>query len=403
MAGAARFALLGRAIVVLGCTALLPAGRPWTNSAGLVAAVLTWQAALVLAGGRRGLRFGGWLVAALDAVVVGSLCVVLPLGFVPHGDLDLEAWLRPVNSVVVGAAQWYTRPRTGALVTLLVAAAVLTGSALVSGDDWYLSTGDAVTLLWQAVLSRCLVVLVSRGAQRVDDLTEAVAGERRTAQLAAALRADAERHLSLVHDTVAATLTAAAARGPGGPELLGRARADLEQLSLELHRPTSGAAEACPDLALFTGPEAVHVTTVLVGSEHEPDRWAEAMREVPVHAVQALAAARDEALRNVDRHAGTDRARVEIRLPAAGVVEVAVIDEGRGFEPSSGPGGHFGVRLSIEARMHRAGGSARVVSTPGRGTRVELRWPAERLATGDNHPQPTGREVAFSGRDRERQ
>jgi hypothetical protein len=331
----------------------------------------------------------------------------------PHGDLDLEAWLRPVNSVVVGAAQWYTRPRTGALITVLVAAAVLTGSTLLGGDDWYLTTGDAVTLLWQAVLSRCLVVLVSRGARRVDDLTEAVAGERRTAQLAAARRADAERHLTLVHDTVAATLTAAAARGAGGPELLDRARADLEQLSLELHHPGPDAPEAFPDLALALapGPGAVHVTTVLAGLEHDPDRWAEALREVPVHALRALAAARDEALRNVERHAGTDRARVEMCLPAPGVVEVVVIDEGRGFEPGSGRGEHYGLRLSIEARMQRAGGTARVVSAPGRGTRVELRWPAGRLVTdavigetGDTHLSPaTGdrRAGAISGRDRE--
>jgi hypothetical protein len=34
------------------------------------------------------------------------------------------------------------------------------------------------------------------------------------------------------------------------------------------------------------------------------------------------------------------------------------------------------LRLSIEARMRRVGGSAVVVSAPGRGTRVQLRWPA---------------------------
>jgi signal transduction histidine kinase len=336
--------------------------------------------------------------------------VVLPLGYVPQGELDLEAWLRPVNSVVVGAAQWYTRPRSGALITVFVAAAVLTGSALVSRNDWYLSAGDAVTLLWQGALSRCLVVLVSRSARLVDDLTEAVAGERRTTQLAAARRADEERHLCLVHDTVAATLTAAAARGAGGRELLERARTDLAQLSLELHSPTPDATEAFPALARATGPGTIHVTTVQAGLEQDPERWAKALREMPAHAVQALAAARDEALRNVEKHAGTDRARVELRQPPNGGVEVVVIDEGRGFEPGAGRGEHFGVQLSIEARMRRAGGSSRVVSTLGRGTRVELRWPAERPAsekvigeTSDSLPAPATPHCAGETGGRERQ
>jgi signal transduction histidine kinase len=111
------------------------------------------------------------------------------------------------------------------------------------------------------------------------------------------------------------------------------------------------------------------VSTVLPPSQVDP--------AVPPHAIDALLAARDEAFRNVERHAGTDRARLELRLPAAGVVELDVIDDGRGFRPDDVPDGvNLGLRLSIAARMRRAGGNARVVSVPGQGTRVELRWPA---------------------------
>lgn len=391
MAAAVRFAVAGRAIVVLACTALLPWGAALASSAAVVAGVVAWQAAFVTAVSRARWRR---LTAAVDGGSLAAACVLLPYAQLPHGYLDFDDWARQVTSVVVVTGQWYTRVLGGLLITMGTAAAVVGGAALTTGDDWNLRTAHAVTLLWQGALSRCLVVLVARGARRVDELTGAVAAGQRVAQLAAARRADIESHVAQLHDTVAATLTAAASRGAGGPGLLRRARSDLSRLTPEL-RLAAEEHDAVPDLTTPPDTGTLRVTTVLLGLGADPTRRAEAMRTVPAYAVRALAAARDEALRNVERHAGTGRARVELRLPAAGVVALDVIDDGPGFEPAdvggsrgfepaggghgfepAGGGPHFGLRLSIGARMRRAGGDAQVVSAPGRGTRVTLRWPA---------------------------
>src|SRR6185436_5084411 len=73
---------------------------------------------------------------------------------------------------------------------------------------------------------------------------------------------------------------------------------------------------------------------------------------IPPYAINALLSARDEALRNVERHAGTGQARLRVRRPAPGAVELEVIDDGRGFRPDDVPTGtHLGLRLSVEARM----------------------------------------------------
>ncbi|WP_051799343.1 ATP-binding protein [Catenuloplanes japonicus] len=356
-AAAARISATARVLVVAGCSALLPIGAPTAVSAAIVAAMLIWQAAFVLA--RRWPR----TVALADVVPLAAACVLLPWLHPAHGHLDLDDWTRPVTSVCVGAAQFYTRPRDGAIYAVVTSSAVWLGSSLASDADWDLGGGQAIMLLWQAALARCLITLLCRGARRVDELTTATAEARRDAELTAARRTDVEEHLAVLHDTVAATLTAAASRGAGSPELRARARADLSRLE--------PAARTATFADLTTPPEhsTLGVTVVLATACPDP--------AIPAHAIDALLAARDEAFRNVERHAGTDQAHLRVRVPAPGTVELDIVDVGRGFRPADVPAGpRLGLRLSIEARMRRAGGSARVVSTPGRGTRVELRWPA---------------------------
>ncbi|MFG1610247.1 sensor histidine kinase [Actinoplanes sp. NPDC049265] len=343
-------------LVVLACTALLPIGGDPAASMAVVAAVLAWQAVFVMLTHRP-----RWTVT-VDGILLAAACVLLPWLHPEHGYLDLDDWARPVTSVCVGAAQFYTRPGDGAGYTMVTAAAVWLGSTLATGPSWDVGVAQSVMLLWQGALARCLIVLVCRGARRVDELTDATAGLRRDAELTSARRADVEDHLAVLHDTVAATLTAASSRGAGGPSLRSRARSDLSRL---------GPAPRTATFAdLTTPPDGAGLTVTVVPPATRP-------AAVPPHALEALLAARDEALRNVERHAGTDRARLEVRLPSPGTVEVAVVDEGRGFRPDAVAGGaHLGLRLSVHARMRRAGGSARVVSVPGAGTRVELCWPA---------------------------
>ncbi|GAA2564159.1 hypothetical protein GCM10010435_40490 [Winogradskya consettensis] len=356
-AAAARIAVTAKVLVVVACTALVPLGGVTAASAAVVVAVLAWQVAFVLAGRWPRAR------AVVDGIPLVAACVLLPLLHPSHGHLDLDDWARPVTSVCVGAVQFYTRPRDGLGYTLVISAGVWVGSTLAPGDDWNLRGAQAVMLLWQGGLARCLIVLVTRSARRVDDLTAATATARREAELTTARRADVEEHLAVLHDTVAATLTAAASRGVSGPELQHRARSDLSRL------------EPAPRTATFadlTTPPETGTLGVTVTQESAGDAPA-----IPAYAIDALLLARDEALRNVERHAGTGQARLRLRLPAPGTVTLDVIDDGRGFRPGDVPGGtHLGLRLSVEARMRRAGGSARVVSAPGRGTRVELRWPA---------------------------
>jgi signal transduction histidine kinase len=80
-----------------------------------------------------------------------------------------------------------------------------------------------------------------------------------------------------------------------------------------------------------------------------------------------------EALTNVVRHSGARKCEVEIQT-VAGWVTAGIFDDGRGFDTGSGKERGLGL-IGMEERVKELGGSFRVSSSPGRGTRVEIRLP----------------------------
>jgi signal transduction histidine kinase len=88
----------------------------------------------------------------------------------------------------------------------------------------------------------------------------------------------------------------------------------------------------------------------------------------------AIVAAAAEAMANSGKHAGVDRVSVLARV-TDDEVSIFVRDRGRGFDPAGVAGDRRGLADSIRGRMERAGGVARIVSSQGEGTEVELILP----------------------------
>jgi len=82
-----------------------------------------------------------------------------------------------------------------------------------------------------------------------------------------------------------------------------------------------------------------------------------------------------EALANVQKHAEATAAHVRIEAQQRQVV-VEVHDDGRGFDPAAGHPGHFGLE-SMRSRAAEIGGQLTISSSPGNGTVVRVRVPAE--------------------------
>jgi len=94
-----------------------------------------------------------------------------------------------------------------------------------------------------------------------------------------------------------------------------------------------------------------------------------------------------EALVNVNNHAGADQVRVCLeRLD--GDVRRSVEDDGRGFDPQVPPNDgreHFGLSI-MRARASRIGGEIEIESAPGKGTKLVLRWPLYGAPLGSTRP-----------------
>jgi PAS domain S-box-containing protein len=103
-----------------------------------------------------------------------------------------------------------------------------------------------------------------------------------------------------------------------------------------------------------------------------------AEHEVPVPLQITLYRIIQEATNNIVKHACADRVRVSLdRIDEA--LHLLIEDNGRGFDPDSiccseGQARGLGL-LSMKERASFSGGSYRIASAPGQGTRIEVSWP----------------------------
>ena len=88
-----------------------------------------------------------------------------------------------------------------------------------------------------------------------------------------------------------------------------------------------------------------------------------------------------QCLVNVVDHAGIGSAEV-ILTASDDEVSVMVLDSGRGFSIDDTGSDRLGLRQSVKRRVEAVDGSVRIWSTPGAGTSVIIRLPAERAAAG---------------------
>jgi PAS domain S-box-containing protein len=86
-----------------------------------------------------------------------------------------------------------------------------------------------------------------------------------------------------------------------------------------------------------------------------------------------------ESLTNIAKHAAASKVDVTFdRVP--GEIRLTVADDGRGFVPGAPTRSNAYGLIGVRERAELLGGTVRIESTPGRGTRVELRLPLDEVA-----------------------
>lgn len=265
-----------------------------------------------------------------------------------------DQWALNVLTTTAITLQWEWSPK----VTVPTTVGLLAGYAAVVGWD-----GTTVLrVVVECVLARAAFLLLLRAARRVDVLRARRAALERAEAVALERRRHEREYLALLHDTASATflLVAVNGRDTDPAEVAGYARRDLDLLT--------GASGAPRDSEVDVG---TALRSVVEGSPLEVEARL-ATAPVPAAVALALVRAVREALRNVERHAGTGRAEVAVTALPGGV-EVVVRDAGPGFDVDAVPEHRRGLRGSVLERMSAVGGHAEVRSGPG-GTAVRLGW-----------------------------
>ena len=242
--------------------------------------------------------------------------------------------------------------------------------------------------------------------------------ERRTAQLRK-LASDltlAEQHAReqlarTLHDGLQQLLVSASmnldrqftrdVRGPGADDLLLQAKSNLDEaiaaarsLSFELFPPVlhgSGLPAALTWLADWMRHQ--HGLVVQVSADPLANSSRKDVRTLLFESVREL-------LFNTVKHAGVDRATLDLSLDVDNTLRITVEDRGIGFDPAKlvdeAKDGQVGWGLfSIRERLTLLGGQLDVESAPGRGTRFRLVVPNGHVRTAGTQRSPSG---AASGR-----
>jgi signal transduction histidine kinase len=301
-------------------------------------------------------------VVLADAAVISALALaqqhLVPASLI----MANTTWMLPLACTSIYIQQIALRPR----LSLPGAAVVVIAYGLGAGhllDGWL--------LVAETIVVAGLVAVIRGGAGQADAIVAASLATERQVRAEEARRADEREQHRQLHDTVLSTLTmvAAGAFADRNPALTAQAARDLRVLQgLETAPATPAGLAPLTDLrpkleraASSTGDLAVRLKLVPV--------------TLPSPVADQLVACVGEALRNVERHAGTGQAEVTV-TGGEGWAVVKITDHGRGFDPAATPPSRRGIRESITGRMLAAGGRAAIASRPGAGTTVTVSWPA---------------------------
>lgn len=197
-----------------------------------------------------------------------------------------------------------------------------------------------------------------------------------------------------MHDSLAQVLAYVNTKAQAVQQLLQRGRS--EDASAQVGQMATAAREAYADvregiLALRSSQTAER--GLAQSLEEYLERWRE-QSGIPVELViepEASSVAQlspaaevqllriiQEALSNVRKHSRASRAKVELRR-SSGKLDVAIQDNGEGFDPVSPTRGefpHFGL-YTMQERAEAVGGTLEISSELGKGTRVSARIPVQ--------------------------
>lgn len=317
---------------------------------------------------------GGWFgyYALINILIVAlwSLPPFAPAQF-PSGG---QPWLWWSTGMAVLCAVLFVGP----VYSFIYMVALSTGFTLIriqpSGGsvDIVRALEDAAYIVLLGAILGGLYYMVLFASRRAD-----LANTLAVRQLTRRTSVDAferERQLvdALVHDRVLNALLVAAS----ADNLAQRQRAAVlaEQAIEDLQRAASdrGMPQTITAQALF---RALRKAATRIDSKIEVDVLSSSRLPLSHDVAAALTEATLQAIDNSLRHAGATNLQIRMEASASNL-SIEITDDGRGFRVNRVPRNRLGISNSILARMRNVNGQAEILSEPGSGSKVILRWAA---------------------------
>lgn len=284
---------------------------------------------------------------------------------------DATPWIQGINAVhaTMAAIVW---PRIIGWVYPLALGPLVTITQIQVRDDAALPAllDGMGAVVYCLILCGVSIAMIRAGDQQ--DAAAATAREQAALEASRRTReAEQARINAIVHDDVMSVLLSASRPQPPA-ELVQQAHHALARVgSIVTGHEETRDYEPFELVAVLRSTVAALDVSIPVSYAVR----AEAL--VPATVVAAFAEATSEAIRNALRHAGEGAEPAVAIDVLAGEVTVTVDDAGAGFDASRVPDRRLGIRVSIAERMALLdGGSAEVLSKPGNGTTVTLKWSA---------------------------
>jgi PAS domain S-box-containing protein len=225
---------------------------------------------------------------------------------------------------------------------------------------------------------RLLVALAERAAAAITN-----ARQYQRAQYAATVD-ERQRLARELHDAVTQTLFAAGLNAKALPEVWASNPEEGRRCLEELQRLTWGALAEMRTVLVELRPTAItemdladllrQLAQAATGRAPElnVDVIIEGQRQLPPDVQVVFYRVAQEALTNIVKHADARHVKVCLARQAE-EVELAVSDDGRGFDALTIPAGHLGLGIMHE-RVDSIGGEFTIGSAPDGGTRLRVVW-----------------------------
>jgi signal transduction histidine kinase len=279
-------------------------------------------------------------------------------------------WLVGMATISMGVA----KPRWLGWAYLVVASAswFLLDTSLYGGlGDLGVALQDSVYVFLLGGTVSALVRLTRDGAKRADEANSvAIAKAVEQAQVDATER-ERQRIDALVHDRVLNTLLIAAKAESAADQAAAARAANEAIVNLESAAKELDATSSVTVLGLY---RSLRKAALRTAEEISVEIVSAGLEQLPAEVAQAITEATLQAIDNALSHAQASSIRVILGQTGSSGAMVQVVDNGRGFIPERLPKDRLGIRSSIQARMQLVGGGAKVISKPGAGTTIELRW-----------------------------